>query len=104
MLKLKQINKDRRYKLSDEDTKNVIEMWFGFDFTMKEIAEQFKITHQRVSQIIDRNGTEGARIKANAKKFLYRYRNDKRFHEKMMVAKKECYNYKVKTLKTYGKK
>lgn len=101
MLKLKTINKDRRYKLSEQDKQNILEMWQGFDFTMKEIAGQFKISRQRVSQIIDRNGTEEARIKSDARKFLYKYRNNKKFREKIMQLKKESYIYKTKTLKDY---
>lgn len=104
MIQLKTINKDRRYKLSEQDKQNILEMWRGFDFTMQEIAKQFNISHQRVSQIIDINGTEEARIKQNARKFLFRYRNDGKFHSKMLESKKECYKYKVNILKNYEKK
>lgn len=103
MKTLKEIKKDRRCKLSDHNVKNIIRLYNDEKYTMMNIAGYFGVSHQRISQIVDRNGTMEDVRKEDARKFLERYRTDKNFHAKMLLSKKECYRYKTKMILKYGK-
>lgn len=101
MLKLKTIGKDRRCKLTEENIKSIISLWFDQELTMQEIADRYKISHQRVSQIVDRNGTMKDRRKAYARKHLRKYQTDKKYRVKMSELKRGYRIYKLKMIKNY---
>jgi len=101
---LKTIGKDRRCKLTDTQIRMIkrayrLEIW-----TMKGLASLFNVSHQRISQIIDRNGTiEGVR-KAEARKNKRRYKVDAKYRAKVSEIKREYYIYKTKVMKKYERK
>lgn len=95
MFKLIDYNKDRRWKITAEDVQNV----FVLDkagVLMKDIATVLGVSHQRISQILDRNRTMKEVRKVQARKNMAKYRRDKRYRAKMLSDKRLYYKYKVK--------
>lgn len=101
MLKLKDINKDRRFKLAQSDIEKII-MCKGL-FTQVNIAKTYQISRQRVQQLwADPEVIKEKNIRL-AKKQIARYREDEEYKKEMSQKKKEWYRYKLKELKKYAK-
>jgi len=104
MLKLKTINKDRRCKLTDDDVKMIKNLYRLNIYNMKELASACGVTHQRISQIIDRNKTIYDKRIADAILQACRYRADEKFRRVFLEKKRGYYKRKAKILKQYGGK
>jgi len=103
MFKLIDYNKDRRWKITAEDVQNVF-TYYHWGMTMEDIAKLYKISHQRVSQILDINKTMEGRRKVEARKNMAKYRRDDRYRAKMLSDKRLYYKYKVKVWAKLEKK
>lgn len=101
-MRLKDIGRDDRCKLTDRQIRTIRKS----RTVQRVLAEQYGVSHQRISQIQDRTETQEAIKKAEAKAQLQRYRTDKEFNAKMKAVKKKIYQkrktYFGKKYKIYG--
>lgn len=99
-IRLREINKDRRYKLSYKDYPAIRNL-YKLSWTMAHIAKIAGVSHQRISQIIDRKGTEKDRGKVIARRNLRKYRMDKKYRARMLEQKRNYWKYKKETILKY---
>lgn len=101
-MKLKSIGRDDRCKLTDRQIATIRKS----RMVQRVLAEKYGVSHQRISQIQDKTGTQKAIKKAEALAQLKRYRTDKQFNAEMKAIKKRVYQkrktYFGKKYKIYG--
>lgn len=97
MLKLIQINKDRRYKLTLKQISAIKSL--KNKYTQEKIAIKYNISRQRVSQIFQTEEAKQIKSQKDARITMKKYREDENYRNKLLQRKKDYYEYKVKTIK-----
>lgn len=101
-IKLRQLNADRRYKLTEKQIKKIKNLK-GTGKTQEQVAEKFGISRQRV-QMLWKSEKEVKEIhRADARKEILRYRTDEEFRKRHNEQNKASYRHRrtvLQTLKT----
>ena len=101
-MRLKDIGRDDRCKLTDKQIATIRKS----RTVQRVLAEKYGVSHQRISQIQDKTGSQKRIKKIEALAQLERYRTDKQFNAEMKTIKKKVYekrkNYFGKKYKIYG--
>lgn len=101
-MRLKDIGRDDRCVLTDKQIATIRKS----RTVQRVLAEKYGVSHQRISQIQDRTGTQKAIKKYEAKVNLKRYHTDPKYNKKMKAVKKKIYqkrkDYFGKKYKIYG--
>lgn len=97
-MKLRAINKDRRYQLTDEHIEYIHKAYHEHNMTMSDIAGILWISRQRIGQILDLKGTRKDIVSKQVLHNKLRYHTDDGYKAKFLQSKKDSYKYKVNTL------
>lgn len=92
--KLSEVNKDRRFKLNPSKIAEICELK-GVK-RAKDIALDYGITRQRVSQIWLPEERRLEIAKRDSKKYLERYRNDPNYRQIIYERKKRTAEHRIK--------
>ena len=101
-MRLKDVGKDGRRKLTDREVYDIKRS----KKTQRFLADKYGVSHQRISAIQDRNGTQDKIKKRDTAIYCYRYNHDKKFRQRHINSKLLTYQKRKKFLgkkyKIYG--
>lgn len=94
-MRLKEIGKDARYKLTDREVYIIKRS----KKSQSKLAEQYGVSRQRISAIQDRKGTHQKQVKRDAVKDVIRYRINPKYRAKKLLLKRTTYKKRKTFLK-----
>jgi predicted DNA-binding protein YlxM (UPF0122 family) len=94
MTTLRDINKDRRCKLTEEHI-DFIHQYYHLGLTMGELAEIVGVSRQRIGQVLDIKGTRADIIARQVARNKTRYHDDIAYRRAFLEGKKRSYQYKT---------